>query len=85
MAALDDYDWEQVFGAAGEESAYGRGEPSVVAGDDAHAGRFTRENVVSVLAMENGENDGPSWIGVFKLDDGRWAFLEGSCDYTGWD
>ena len=46
---------------------------------------FSRENVVHVVAMEEGDNEGPTWIGVFKLDNGRYAFIEGGCDYTGWD
>lgn len=46
---------------------------------------FTREDVVSIIAIEDGENDEASWIAVFELHDGRFAYLEAGCDYTGWD
>ena len=41
-------------------------------------------DVVKVVASIDGENDGPSWQGVFKLKDGRFMYLSASCDYTGW-
>lgn len=50
----------------------------------AYAG-FTMDDVDSVIASDDGENDGESWIAVFKLKDGAFAYLEAGCDYTGWD
>jgi hypothetical protein len=46
---------------------------------------FTREDVVLVVACAQGERDGASWVGVFELKDGRYAMVQASCDYTGWD
>jgi hypothetical protein len=46
---------------------------------------FTREDVVSIVGMADGEKDGPSWMGLFRLRDGRVAYVEAGCDYTGWD
>ena len=36
-------------------------------------------------AKEDGENDGDEWIAVFRLKDGKFAYLEAGCDFTGWD
>ena len=29
--------------------------------------------------------DEAAWLAVVKMVDGRYAFIEASCDYTGWD
>jgi len=54
-------------------------------GYEGDAPEFTRADVVEIIACAEGENDGPSWIGVFKIKNGLYAFLEAGCDYTGWD
>lgn len=89
---LNDNDWREAFGYAGEpetEVARQRRDVSVTRCEGAPAtvsvAPFTREDVSTVIALEPGENDGPSWIGVFRLADGRFAFLSAGCDYTGWD
>lgn len=46
---------------------------------------FTAEDIAHVLAVWEGENDGDDWRWVIALNDGRFAFLQGGCDYTGWD
>lgn len=46
---------------------------------------FDREDVVEIVACEEGENDGDNWIGVFKLANGTFGWLSAWCDYTGWD
>lgn len=46
---------------------------------------FTAEDVTKVLAVHEGENDGDDWRWVLRLNDGRFVFLQGGCDYTGWD
>ena len=46
---------------------------------------FTIADVANVFAASPGENDGPSWMMVGKLNDGRHFFLDAGCDYTGWD
>jgi hypothetical protein len=46
---------------------------------------FTVDDIERVLAVWEGENDGDDWRWVLLLKDGRYAFLQGGCDYTGWD
>lgn len=74
---LNDYDWEEAFGYADK--------PQPTQGYGGTLAGFTREDVESVIAIDDGCNDGPDWIGVFLLKDGRFAFLSAGCDYTGWD
>lgn len=88
---ISDGDWGCVFlycGPAedGENRAYGDGTPSVsvALGSDVTAGPFTRSDVAEVIATRDGENDGANWLGVFRLSDGRFAFVSAGCDYTGW-
>jgi hypothetical protein len=50
-----------------------------------YADDFGIGDVAEVLRKEDGENDGPEWIGVFRLKDGRFAYVAAGCDYTGWD
>lgn len=73
---LDNYDWDQAFQISGVYRVLGSGV------SDAN---FNREDVEKILAIEDGQNDGDPWIGLFKLRDGRYAFLSAGCDYTGWD
>jgi hypothetical protein len=46
---------------------------------------FTLEQVERVLAVIEGEPDGPDYHWILLLKDGRHAYLTGGCDYTGWD
>jgi len=46
---------------------------------------FNMDEVAEILASEEGENDGDSWVAVVKLTDGRFGFIDAGCDYTGWD
>lgn len=46
---------------------------------------FDDLTIVSILATIPGENDGPDWHWIVQLDDGRYAYISGGCDYTGWD
>jgi len=46
---------------------------------------FDVEDVVEILALANGEGEGPNWIGAFRLADGRYAWVQASCSVTGWD
>lgn len=45
----------------------------------------TRTDVAQVLALRDGEEDGPDWLGAFLLADGRFLYARGGCDGTGWD
>lgn len=47
--------------------------------------QFSVYDIKKVLAVYEGENDGPSWRWVLRLNDDRIVFLTGWCDYTGWD
>src|SRR5258708_2501626 len=79
LERLDYYDWKEAFKYAAEPTKIT--ETAIADGIDAG---FTREDVQTILHIDDGENDGKSWIAVFRLKDGRFAFLEASCDYTGW-
>lgn len=46
---------------------------------------ITEETITTVLAVWEGENEGDDWRWVVDLADGRFAFIQGGCDYTGWD
>lgn len=41
--------------------------------------------VAEVLHEITGENDGNDWHWLVKLENGRFAYAWGGCDYTGWD
>jgi len=45
---------------------------------------FDMEDIAEVLASCEGQNDGDSWLALFRLKDGRYAYLSAWCDYTGW-
>ena len=95
---LKDYDWGCAFQCAGETvsedarwdgvnptSQFNTASVSPVLNSGCDTAPFTREDVAEILAIADGENDGPNWIGLFKLKDGRYAYLTAGCDYTGWD
>ena len=48
-------------------------------------GAFVVTDIRKVLAVWEGENDGDDWRWVLQLKDERYVFLQGGCDYTGWD
>ncbi|SFA91025.1 hypothetical protein SAMN05216312_102183 [Cohnella sp. OV330] len=91
LEQLDDYSWREAFGYAGKEqgtfATYQGIEPVKVVQFAAPVSTepFDREDVAEIIAMSDGENDGPNWIGIFKLKDGRYASIDAGCDYTGWD
>lgn len=78
LAELDDYDWEQAF-------SFGGGRVMLAMGSSVEAAPFTREDVVEIIGITAGENDGEPWEIAGRLADGRWFFLSAWCDYTGWD
>lgn len=79
---LDDYDWAHVFG---EEDDGNCDDSTDAIGTCPADPPPRREDVAEIICSRDGENDGESWIGVFRLKDGRYLFAEGGCDYTGWD
>ncbi len=86
-AALDDYAWSEVFGVCGDPAAQHTtfDMSSCRPGDTTPTTPFGRHNVVEILASQEGDNDGPDWVAVGRLDDGRWFAVRAGCDYTGWD
>lgn len=83
---LDNSDWQQAFGYAGEADTYA-GTPRVnpVPGSAASNAAFCRKDVALLLGLDRGERDGPSWVCAGRLSDRRWFCLRASCDNTGWD
>lgn len=77
LKELDDYDWEQAFELAGAPEA-------ACPGLAVETGPFTRDDVKRIVALVEGENDGPDWVGVFQLRDSRYVTVVAGCDYTGW-
>ena len=75
---IDTCDWREAF-------TYACNPDEAPPGSDVDRSDFTRDDVSRILYIEEGENDGNNWIGVFKLRDRRYAFLSAGCDYTGWD
>lgn len=46
---------------------------------------YAAEDIAEVLAVWEGANDGDYWRWILRLNDGRFVYLRGGCDYTGWD
>ena len=46
---------------------------------------FSIEDINRVLAVWQGENYGDDWRWILALNSGKFVFLQGGCDYTGWD
>lgn len=40
---------------------------------------------VAILAKIDGENDEKAWHWLCRLKDGRFAYMCGFCDFTGWE
>jgi len=87
-AFKQDYDWREVLGYAGKDENWATGNangPSAVGDNPPSAEAFGMEDVAEVIAADPGENDGANWVCVLRLVDGRFAYIEAGCDYTGWD
>ena len=89
LPELNVCDWQKAFEYAGEENGYWTdGSPNIrpaIPNSSISLDIFTREDVTVIYHIEEGENDGPNWICIGKLKDGRYFSLEAGCDYTGWD
>lgn len=53
--------------------------PSVIA-----YAQFGTVDIERIIAMSEGDNDGPDWILVVRLRGGKYAAVVAGCDYTGW-
>ncbi len=95
ISDLESYDWRCVFEYAGDignidvdgDPVWEHGIPRIGAciGTDTDKSPVRRRDVKRIVAFVEGENEGPSWCIVVELNDGRFAFVEAGCDYTGWD
>lgn len=87
----DDYDWKEAWAYGGKHAgtcaAFQRAlaGPIVCEGATCSADPVGVEDVATVVAASEGENDERDWVAVAELQDGRYAFVEAGCDYTGWD
>lgn len=77
--SLEGYDWDEALKYANGKTT------SCVLGCSIPIDGFVRADIAYVVRADEGENDGPHWIAVMRLRDGRWAFLSAGCDFTGWD
>lgn len=46
---------------------------------------FNVDDIASVLAVYEGQNDSTDWRWLIQLKDNQFVYLRGGCDYTGWD
>ena len=82
---MNDPNWAQVF--ADDNSGNVSKDTDSADGTDPDPPP-TRAAVAEIIALTDTseqEWDGWSGKGVFRLNDGRYLYAEGSCDYTGWD
>lgn len=49
-----------------------------------YADKYSCEDVVEIIAYDHGQNEGDDWIGIFKMNDGKFLVINAGCDYTGW-
>lgn len=86
LSELQSYDWKNVFAYASGIPVWGESAlPGAVGENPPAATAFGIDEVEEVLHAVEGENDGPSWVIVVRLKDGRFGCISASCDYTGWD
>jgi hypothetical protein len=45
---------------------------------------FTIDEILKVHAVIEGENAAKNWHWLVTLTQGRFAYITGGCDYTGW-
>lgn len=73
----DDHDWKEAFKYANPSA------PEVV-DRDVDTSSFEIGDVQEIFGMSEGDNDGPPWLMIGQLKDGRYFYLSAWCDYTGW-
>lgn len=96
LEVLRTYDWREAFcdklapedkeDWSGGPHGEGYNEPNpAIPNAQISLEKFSRDDVKEIHGIEEGENDGPSWIIYGLLKDDRHFYLEAGCDYTGWD
>lgn len=78
MRSEDDWNWGNVF-------LYGHAPIRTLVDTTTSTAPVELEHVTEIYASVEGENDGEPWLAIGHLRDGRYFFIEASCDYTGWD
>lgn len=63
LKELESYDWEECFG----EGSGGNTDKETEAFGGVSDAPFSREDVVEILAIAEGENDGADWVAVVRL------------------
>lgn len=85
----DEYNWYEALTYAGKDRGYfGISDPpmpSPVTDTTMDCTPFGMEDVAEVIHAVEGEPDGTDWRCALRLNDGRYAYVEAGCDYTGWD
>src|SRR6478735_8794661 len=82
---LVSWDWGEVFGEGSGGNCDQQTDPCPPTDTAVSTAPPRRTDVAEIIAAVNGENDESEWLGVFRLNDGRFLLASGSCDYTGWD
>lgn len=72
----ENYNWREAFSVSSELACEGY---------TGHLEACCAEDIAEVIAADEGQNDGDSWVGVFKMANGTYVFVDAWCDYTGWD
>jgi hypothetical protein len=54
------------------------------AGDEEEPREVKPTDIAETLYAYEGTNDEDAWLAVVRMVDGHFAFIEASCDYTGW-
>jgi hypothetical protein len=84
--------WLEVFKYAGTSAGEYSDPPSppenvktgAVIGVHVDVSPFGIHDIKELLGSVEGDNDGPDWVAVMELKDGRFACVRAGCDYTGW-
>jgi len=50
-----------------------------------NAAPFSITDIVEVMLLKEGERDSGAWEWIITLNNRDKYFIQGSCDYTGWD
>jgi len=78
---MGDYGFEQAFEVAARDD---KGNANRAIGSTCSNAPFTPADVKFTINYVEGKNDEAHWLWVGLLIDGRWAFVDAGCDYTGW-
>lgn len=79
-ALRDDYNWQNAMDVAVRDTPT----PQPVQGYAGPVDFRGWDDVAGVVASSPGDNDGPDWIALLRLNDGRHVLLSAGCDNSGW-